>query len=63
MSLFKRKKNNEQALELPKTIEDKATQSLRYMLPSLLIALAGLLVASAVIWFGAQPTLRRLISA
>ncbi len=51
MSLFKRKKNNEQALELPKTIEDKATQSLRYMLPSLLIALAGLLVASAVIWF------------
>src|SRR5690554_3238373 len=44
MSLFKRKKNNEQALELPKTIEDKATQSLRYMLPSLLIA-------SAVIWF------------
>ena len=51
MSLFKRKKNNEQALELPTTIEDKATQSLRYMLPSLLIALAGLLVASAVIWF------------
>ncbi len=51
MALYKRKKNNEQALELPKTIEDKATQSLRYMLPSLLIALAGLLVASAVIWF------------
>lgn len=51
MSLFKRKKNNQQALELPKTIDDKATQSLRYMLPSLLIAVAGLLAASAVIWF------------
>ncbi len=51
MSLFKRKKNNEQALELPKTIEDKATQSMRYMVPSLVIAVVGLVVASAVIWF------------
>ena len=51
MSLFKRKKNKEQALELPKTIEDQATQSLRYMLPSLLIAIIGVLLASAVVWF------------
>lgn len=51
MSLFKRKKNTEPALELPKTIEDQATQSLRYLLPSLLIAAIGLLLASVLLWF------------
>ena len=51
MSLFKRKNNNEQALELPKTTEAKAGQSMRYMLKSLLISTVGLLLASAVVWF------------
>ena len=50
MSLFKRNKNNEQALELPKTIEDKAGQGIGYMLKSTVIAMAGLLLASAVVW-------------
>ncbi len=51
MSLFKRKKNNEQALELPRTIEGKTGHNMRYMLESLLIGITGLLLASAVIWF------------
>lgn len=51
MSLFKRKKDDQQDVELPKNIEDKNTQSLRYMLPSLLLAIVGLLVACALIWF------------
>ena len=50
MSLFKRNKNNEQALELPKTIEDKAGQGVGYTLKSAVIAAAGLFLASAVVW-------------
>ncbi len=44
MSLFKRKKNNEQALELPEQpLTTKPLKVCATMLPSLLIALAGLL--------------------
>lgn len=50
MSLFKRKDDDEQDLELPKNIEEHATQSRRYMLPSLVVAVIGLLASSAVIW-------------
>lgn len=50
MSLLKRKKNNQQTVDLPDDIDGKTKQSLSYMAPSLILALAGILIASAVIW-------------
>lgn len=50
MSLFKRKNNTQQTVELPVDIDSNKKQSMRYIAPSLILALAGILIASAVIW-------------
>ncbi len=51
MSLFKRKNNNQQTADLAKSTDSNNKQSISYMLPSLILALAGILIASLVIWF------------
>ncbi|QEY59860.1 phosphomannomutase/phosphoglucomutase [Pseudomonas sp. C27(2019)] len=50
MSLFKRKKNNQQTVELPDDIDNNKKQNIGYMAPSLILALIGVVIASAVIW-------------
>lgn len=50
MSLFKRKNNNQQSAELAEGINSNTKQSISYMIPSLILALAGILIASVVIW-------------
>lgn len=53
MSLFKREKNNQQNdVNRSKKFEDTTTPSLSYILPSLLLASVGALVAVAIIWLG-----------
>lgn len=50
MSLFKRKNNKQQSVQLPDEIDNDTKQSIRYLAPSLVLALVGLVIASAVIW-------------
>lgn len=51
MSLFKRKNNNQQTVELPDDIDSNEKPSIGYMAPSIILAIVGILIASAVIWF------------
>lgn len=50
MSFFKRNKNKQPETSLLKDTEDKNRQSTSYLLPSLLLAVIGVLIASALIW-------------
>lgn len=51
MALLKRKKKDQQDAALSVNITDKNTLSIAHLLPSLIIALIGVLVAGAVLWF------------
>lgn len=50
MSLVKRKKTNQQDVEQSTKVKDKHRQSISYVIPSLILAIIGVLLASALIW-------------